>query len=721
MNATASPQTTLDRLRERVFAGDNRACFIERESILRGIAAEAGSLSVGDRYVFALERLLAGISTPIEPDDVFLGRMVEAPMDDALRSVQPPDGWGLGGASCGHLTLDWDTLLHKGLGAVAVEARDRAEAAGTPDAKSFADRCARSVAAITAFARRYAAAAESSASPLCEPEKSSRVLNAATVLRRVPGHPADNLLSALQSVWIVHFVTSCVIGARDFGLGRMDQYLLPYYRMDLASGALTRNQAVELLAHFLMKCNEITGTATWNHQSKPTPSQASKQYVILGGRGASGAESFNDLSLAFLEAAERVAMPEPVITIRLEGNSSAAVLGAAGRAAARLGAQVHFYNDAVIVPELIRRGVTPADAQEYAAVGCCRVDLPGKMDSGLMLTYHYHNCVRWLLAALDGGRDPVHGAVLAEAVKPVSEIASSEELLAQFRKVADACLGNAVAEALARQAAQSPDQFHFESLLLDGCVDHCRDCHAGGARYVPQGHFLGGIGTLANSLAAIDMAVFREKRTSLGEFMELCRKNFDGADELRRHILRDTPKFGNGNPHADAFAFAAATALADAADAIRLPERHLLLSGFYSLDSHHQWGRDLPATPDGRLAGESVSENQSPVYGTDSAGVTALLRSAAALPLRRTVTGGLNVKFAGVVPEAKLSALVATYFGLGGLHVGFTFVDCATLLDAKAHPERHRSLCVRLYGFSEYFVALSDDEKAELISRTTTT
>ncbi len=717
MNGMVSPETNLDRLRSRVFAGDNRACFIERESILRGPAREAGALSAGDRYLFTLERLLAGISTPIECDDVFLGRMVEAPMDDALRSIEPPDGWGLGGASYGHLTLDWDTLLRKGLAAVAAEAHAQAEELGTPDAKAFASRCVRSVAAVVAFSRRYADAAESHAATLAEPEK-SRVLKAATALRRVPEHPADDFFSALQSVWMLHLVTSCVIGARDFGLGRMDRYLLPYYRLEIGSGTLPRAQAVDLLAHFLMKCNEITGTAAWNHQPKPTPSQSSKQYVILGGRDASGAESFNDLSLAILEAAERVAMPEPVITIRMDGNSSAVVLGAAGRAATRLGAQVHFFNDAVMIPELIRRGATPADAHDYGVVGCCRVDLPGKMDSGLIMTYHYHNCVQWLLAALDGGHDPVSGAVIAQAVRPVSAITSSEELLTQFRDVAAACLGKAVAEALARQSAQSTEQFHFESLLLDGCVEQCRDCHAGGAQYVPQGHFLGGIGTLANSLAAIDLVVFREKRMGLSDFMACCKRNFEGADELRRHILRDTPKFGNGNPHADAFAANATAALANVLDAIRLPARHLLLSGFYSLDSHHHWGRELPATPDGRLAGEPISENQSPVYGTDRAGVTALLRSAASLALRRTVMGGLNVTFAGAVPEAKLAALVATYFGMGGIHIGFTFADRAALLDARAHPERHRSLCVRLYGFSEFFVSLSEDEQAEIISRT---
>jgi len=98
--------------------------------------------------------------------------------------------------------------------------------------------------------------------------------------------------------------------------------------------------------------------------------------------------------------------------------------------------------------------------------------------------------------------------------------------------------------------------------------------------------------------------------------------------------------------------------------------------------------------------------------------VTAVLRSVAKLPLERTVQGGLNIKFAGALTPAKLRALLDAYFGMGGLHVGFTFVSREMLLDARAHPDRYRTLCVRLYGFSEYFVALSPEEQQELIDRT---
>ncbi len=681
--------------RERILGGDNRHCFIERERILRAIAPEAPPLDGGCRYAFVLDRLLAEISTPVEPDDVFLGRMLEGALPEEEAKHPTPPGWG----SLGHLTLDWPSLLGKGLGAIAAEARENAASIGTNEAENFARNATSCAEAIAAFARRYAAAARMIATASHSASK-GHLLRAADALDKVPAGPACYFFSALQSMWLVHLVTSCVVGARDFALGRMDQYLLPYYMRDIAEGVLTRQEAVELLAHFLMKTNEITGTATWNHQPKPIPSQASKQYLVLGGRSPEGRELFNDLSLAILEAAELVGMPEPVLTIRMDTDSSPLIKKAAARAAVRLGSQVHFYNDAVIVPELIRRGADPADAHGYSMVGCCRVDLPGKMDSGLMLTYQYHNCVEWLMNALDKEAD------------------SFDSIIRNVQAVAADQLRAAAEKALSQLDAQPVDQFHFESLLLAGCVERCRDCHAGGAEYHPQGHFLGGIATVVDSLAAIRRLVFEERRMSLAELMRIVKSDFTGHEPLRIELKHGMPKFGNGDSEADTLARQVGEVLVTALDAIQLPPQHLLFSGFYSLDSHHRWGRELPSTPDGRVRGEPVSENQSPVYGADAGGVTALLRSVASLPLDRTVMGGLNVKFGGRVPEADIAALIETFFKMSGLHLGFTFVNRQTLLDAKAHPDQHRSLCVRLYGFSEFFVALSPDEQEELVNRT---
>ncbi|MEI6502179.1 MAG: pyruvate formate lyase family protein, partial [Armatimonadota bacterium] len=245
-----------------------------------------------------------------------------------------------------------------------------------------------------------------------------------------------------------------------------------------------------------------------------------------------------------------------------------------------------------------------------------------------------------------------------------------------------------------------------------------RNCSRGGLKYPAQFHFLGGVATTTNSLLAIQKLVFEDARFSLPKFLALVAADFSGHEDLRQEIVSALPKYGNDQAEADALARKVCEIGLDALQAAPNPNGSLLLPALYSLYCHLGWGQQLPATPDGRLAGEPISENQSPVHGTDRAGVTALLRSVARLPLERTPTGGLNLKLAfRPEPEAALQ-LVESFFALGGLHLGFTFVDRATLLAAQATPAAYRSLCVRITGFSEFFAALSPEGQADVLART---
>ena len=178
-------------------------------------------------------------------------------------------------------------------------------------ARQFAVNARACLETIADYCRRYAQAARELSQEVDCPSAQPRLQRIADALSVVPMQPATDLFSALQSIWMIHFVTSCIIGARDFGFGHLDHYLLPNLEADLARGAMDQNSATDLLAHFLLKSNEITGSATWNYQSKPTPSQASKQYVMLGGNG------FNQLSEMIVEAAERILMPQPTLTFQL--------------------------------------------------------------------------------------------------------------------------------------------------------------------------------------------------------------------------------------------------------------------------------------------------------------------------------------------------------------------------------------------------------------------
>ena len=176
--------------------------------------------------------------------------------------------------------------------------------------------------------------------------------------------------------------------------------------------------------------------------------------------------------------------------------------------------------------------------------------------------------------------------------------------------------------------------------------------------------------------------------------------------------------FGNDNEEVDAYTSIAGKICMDAIDSLKLKDNYYAIGGFYSLERDNSWCGDVRATPDGRLNGEPFSENQSPTYGADKNGITALLNSIAKLPFYRTATGGLNLTFSQKPAPEILSAITTTYFEKGGFHIGISVVDREELKDAMKFPEKYRSLTVRLYGFSEYFVSLPDWQQLAILNRT---
>jgi formate C-acetyltransferase len=705
---TAPPLTdSLEALKSRILQGDNAACFSEREAVLCDCEKEALELPTEPRYTFQLRRVLETVSTPLAGDEVFAGRAVEAVWDRKEPFSRPPGGL----ASAGHLTLDWETLLRRGLAAIAADIHCRAESLGTPAARQFAANARLCVEAVAVFARRYSQTAQELAEQADDPAARRRMQRLAAALGKVPMQPAQDLFSALQSIWLVHFITSCIIGSRDFAFGHMDQYLLPYLEADLARGALDREQAVGLLAHFLLKSNEITGTATWNHKSKPTPCQATKQYLMLGGKG------LNLLSELIVEAAERVAMPQPTLTFLLSASAPASSWQRAGRAAVTLGPQTHFYNHDLIMAALQRRGLPETDARNYTMIGCCRLEITHKTSPRMDRNYAYLSAPFWLYRALHRGNLPPGQDAQAHHKSLDGRITGMDDILARFAEAFRQDLAARRNQIEANDRQQQP--FHFESLLIDNGLLTCRDCYVDGAAIAMEGIHIGSIATVGDSLTAIDQLVYQQKRFSLAEFMDIVDANFQGHASLRAEILTRLPRFGNDQAEADAWSVKAAQTLLDVLEEGPAARgTNLVLAGFYSLDTHHAYGAKLPATPDGRLAGEPLSENQSPVYGEDRQGLTSLLRSVARLPLGRAPMGGLNVRIVGDAEPSRIADTIRTYFHMGGLHLGLSFLRRHELEQARLRPEQYKSLLVRMYGFSEYFVSLSPAEQQEVIRRT---
>ena len=711
--ATDFLHTRLEPLRQKIMAASNEHCFIERQEIMADVALRADCVPPEFRYTYTLEQLLDRLSTPIEAEDVFLGRMVEGPWE---RDGDPHQRLPFF-SSPGHTTLDWSTLLNEGLEAVALRARQRAEAHDDRQGRIFANNVERCCAAVIRFSRRYAAAARDAALDADDPER-EHLLRLAAGLEQAPAGPATDFPIALQTVWLIQFVTSCVIGSRDFAYGRIDQYLLPFYERDIADGSLTPDRASLYLAHLFVKSKEITGTATDNYQTKPTPCHASNQYAIIGGVTPDGEEGINALSYRVLEAVGLADVPQPEINVRIDPDSPLPFKEACALAIETSAPQVQFWNDRAILDILEAHypQVSLADARDYALTACNRINFPGK--ENITGGEHWHVMPRWLLAALDQGRDPISGQSLAANVPPLAEIDSLEDLLASFERIACEQIATAVSRATEQTRQPEPHRFHFESVLLDDCLERSLDARSGGTRYPTQFHLFGGVATVTDSLMAIQKLVFEERRLSLADFVQIARDDYSDHEPLRQELLNRIPRFGNDQLEADALAHRVSLIAFDALSAADNPDDHLLFPALYSLHHHTNWGRELPATTDGRRAGDPLSENQSPVHGADRAGLSALLNSAARLPHDRAPMGGLNVRFGGKLPAAQFIALLDTFFAQGGVTVGYTQVDRATLLAARESPEQYRSLCVRVTGFSEYFVALSPAGQQDIIDRT---
>ncbi len=663
----------LNRLKEQIFYSDNRACFIERERILGRLEVELRDYDAPDHYARILAAVLAEVSTPIDESDYFVGRVVEALPDEGMKA---PNRSLL--SSNGHVSFDYEKILRVGLRGILEEIQYNAQKKGDDESLSFARNAEIVITAIRDYAHRYAREAEAHG-----------MTEAANALRVVPFEPAYDFYSALQAIWIIHMIASCYVGSRDYAFGRFDGYMHPFYEKALDDGK-TKEELCELLAGFLIKTNEICGRTTHNYQCKPVLCQASKQYVNIGG------ESPNRFSSVVLEAAKLSNMAQPQIVVLLKPDANADFTQNTFEALSVLTDKMNIFNYDLISKALINKGIEESVAKDFTYSACCTFDL------------NYHSFRREYYV-------PVPHIFLKALAS--GEYDSLESFLGAFRELLRNDMQNYADKELKRFSKDSQRKnFVLDSLLLSDSAVECRYACDGNAKYDVLNLFCLGIATVGDSLMVLDKLIYKEKRYTYGEFVQILKEDFSNHEELRNEILSYT-KFGN-DTDADRYATIAGNVFLDAVDALILKDNFYAIGGFYSLERDNSSCSNLGATPDGRKSGTPFSENQSPTYGADQNGITALLKSLSKLPFDRTATGGLNLTFSQKLKPEILQALIVSYFQMGGFHVGISIIDRDTLLDAMEYPEKYKSLTVRLYGFSEYFVSLPKWQQLAILNRT---
>jgi formate C-acetyltransferase len=576
--------------------------------------------------------------------------------------------------------------------------------------------------ALVRFAERHAELARRLAAETDDLQRCRELERIAEVCSRVPAHAPRTFHEALQMYWFVHLGVIIELNEWDsFNPGRLDQNLYPFYRRDVDEGRLTPDGAKELLECFWIKVSQQPAPPKVGVTDEQSATYNDFMLINAGGVDRTGADAVNELSYMILDVIEEMRLPFTGSCIQLSKANPDRFLKRALEVVRHGFGQPSIFNTDAILQEFLRAGKTIEDARAGGASGCVTISAFGK--ESCVLT-GYMNWPKLLELALHDGVDPRTSRQIGPRTGDPRTFETLDDLYAAYVRQLEhfvdlKIVGNTLIERLFAEQMPAP----FLSVLVDDCVEKGEDYNGAGPRY-PTTYIQGvGLGTTADSLAAIESHVFDRGTLTMDRLVTMLDADFVGWDAERRRLAHESPRFGNDDEAADRIARLLFDTYYDAIDG-----RPNAKGGSYRVNLlpttvHVFFGERVGASPNGRLAGTPLSDGISPTQGGDTRGPTAVLKSASRIDHVRTGGTLLNQRFLPSVFRtdedlAKMAHLVRTYFRMNGHHIQFNVVDSETLRDAQAHPERHRDLIVRVAGYSDYFHNLSRGLQEEIIART---
>jgi len=577
--------------------------------------------------------------------------------------------------------------------------------------------------AVIVFAERHAGLAEQLAAAENDIKRVTELKKIAEVCRRVPANPPRNFWEAIQMYWFVHLGTITELNGWDaMNPGHFDQHLVPFYNKEIAEGTLTRDEARELISCFWIKVNNHPAPPKVGITARESGTYNDFTNINIGGLKSDGTDGTSEVSYIMLEVVEELHILQPGNSVHISAKTPDKFLHAAAHVIRQGHGYPSVFNPDIYILELLRQGKSLQDAREGGCSGCIEVGAFGK--EAYLLT-GYLNVPKILEVALNNGINPVTGEMAGIQTGDPCNFKSYEELYNAFMKqlqfVVDQKMrvSNYIDRMFAKYAPAP-----FLSVVIEDCISKGKDYYDGGPRYNTSYIQCCGLGTVTDSLAVLKKHVFEDKTFSMDRVLNAVRKNFEGEELLRQTIINRTPFFGNDDDYADTIAVKIYDDLVDTIDG----KPNIKPGGKYHLNMlsttcHVYFGKVMGATPNGRLAGKSISDGTSPSHGADTHGPSAVIKSLTKIDHVKSGGTLLNQRFLPSLVRKeedirKLGQLIRSYFTLGGHHIQFNIVDTATLLAAQACPEDYRDLLVRMAGYSDYFNDMNADLQQEIIERT---
>lgn len=607
----------------------------------------------------------------------------------------------------GHIIIDYPRLLENGLAALVTEIK--AVRQQHPQ-NSFYQAVLILLEASQRHILRYAALADEMAADCADEQRRKELETIANISRHNAVHRPEDFWQACQLFWYMNIILQYESNASSISLGRFDQYMLPYYQASLNRGQ-DPQFLQELLESLWVKCNDIvllrsTSSARY-FAGFPTGYTA-----LLGGLTETGRSAVNILSFLSLDAYQNVRLPQPNLGVRVNELIDRPFLLKTAETI-RLGTGIpQIFNDEVVIPAFLNRGVSLEDARDYSVVGCVELSIPGR-------TYGLHDIAMFNLlkvmeiVMLENESNPdITWDGLINQIR--DKIRYYIKLMVEGSNICD--IGH-------RDWAPVP----LLSSFIEDCVQHGQDITAGGARYNFSGVQGIGIANLSDSLHALKGMVFEQKRLSFAELIAVLKANFQTpeGEKIRARLINRFEKYGNDIDEVDNISADLLRFYCKEVEQYQNPRGGQFTPGSYTVSAHVPLGSVVGATPDGRLAGEQLADGGlSPMLGQDVQGPTAVLKSVSKLDNFLLSNGTLlNVKFtpatlAGDSGLNKLADFLQAFTRLRLQHIQFNVVNADTLREAQQRPQDFAGLVVRVAGYSAFFVELSQEIQDDIIRRT---
>lgn len=535
---------------------------------------------------------------------------------------------------------------------------------------------------IEDFAGRYGDEAERAGNP-----------GMAAVFRRIPAEPPRTFREALQFLRLLHYCLWCCFNYHNT-FGRFDQYMYPYYKADMEAGRLTGDEALELLEEFFISCNKDSDLYPGMQQGD------NGQSMVLGGLNQDGSGSFNELSDLCLQASLELKLIDPKINLRVNKNTPLSMYERGTELTKQGLGFPQYANDDVVIPCLRHWGYDAEDAYNYVVAACWEFIIPG---NGMDIPN-----VNGLSFA----------AVVLDVLKELPRCGTFEDFMEMVRQEIFRMAGEMCDSVRNVYMEPSP----LMSMMMDGCIGQARDISRGN-RYNNYGFHGTGLSTAVDSLAAIRKYVFEDKKFTAGNLLSMLDSDFKGYEDIQNMLRYEAPKMGNDDDAVDELATRLLDWFADSLEG-RTNDRGGIFRAGTGSAMYYVWhSRSQLPTPDGRNRGEELACNYSPSLFTRLEGPVSIIKSFSKPHLNRVANGGpLTIElhdnmFRNGDSIRKVAVFVKSFMDMGGHQMQINAVNRETMLDAKAHPENHKNLIVRVWGWSGYFVELDEVYQNQIIKR----